>query len=468
MGHKNTNIILLNCKNKENTILLLDAFDEDHNAISNHVERLFDIFVICSDFYKVIITCRTQLFYDDDEIPSETNIKRHGPQSASDKGIYGVLRYYIYPFNDKEVRRYFNKYYFFWSIRKKQRAKKIAKSIPYLSARPMLLTHIPDIMNYNSSIETLSDLYDVMFKAWVDRENYWVEKEELIGLSNKLAIDIYNNSDLRGMEKIPHNEIEQVTKALFINLNKWQITSRSLLNRDSEGNYKFSHRSIMEYLYVKNFLSGNSECEGRILTDQMKIFAIDSLSVHDARIAELKDFLMLVNVKIGYFKLGEIYPVMHDYDEYSHNLINRLMGLTCTNYRIDNEEKKHVIREFIIDDSNNKFQFLSDTVWEKKKYYLSLRFAKSYYRFGDDHITIWPLNCEVEIDKKDMSKIMSSMKYLRELVGVIANSKNKRILSRYGFDIYKKIIDINRSEYIQVIPELPYFNDVILLIRKDN
>ena len=55
---------------KNQTILFLDAFDEDAGAVQmGHRERLQDLMQQCRDFQQVVITCRSQFFMTDEEIP---------------------------------------------------------------------------------------------------------------------------------------------------------------------------------------------------------------------------------------------------------------------------------------------------------------------------------------------------------------------------------------------------------------
>jgi hypothetical protein len=79
------------------------------------------------------------------------------------------------------------------------------------------------------------------------------------------------------MERIPYDELAKLAQDWSIDLSQWQLSGRSLLNRDSQGNYKFAHRSIMEFLFVNRIIQGDSDCSGIILSDQMKSFLIEQI-----------------------------------------------------------------------------------------------------------------------------------------------------------------------------------------------
>jgi hypothetical protein len=69
---------------KKDKILFLDALDEDTLAIVDHVERLKTLMQLTREFQKILITCRTQFFPKDEEIPLETGVVKW-PQSRGRK-----------------------------------------------------------------------------------------------------------------------------------------------------------------------------------------------------------------------------------------------------------------------------------------------------------------------------------------------------------------------------------------------
>ena len=106
----------------------------------------------CRKFKKIIITCRTQFFPKGEEIPSETGVLKLGPRKASEKGMYEFWKLYLSPFDDEEVKKYIRKRYPFWMNDKRQKALKLSQKIPMLAVRPMLLAHIPDIIDSKVNI----------------------------------------------------------------------------------------------------------------------------------------------------------------------------------------------------------------------------------------------------------------------------------------------------------------------------
>ncbi|HEV2859538.1 MAG TPA: hypothetical protein VGX48_00870 [Pyrinomonadaceae bacterium] len=256
-------------ENKRETALFLDAFDEDTKAIQDHRGRLLELMQACAQFERVLVTCRTQFFQKDEEIPRQTGIAVIGPRKPGDSGVYEFWKIYLMPLGDKQVREFVKKRYPFTSRKKREQAMELVNKIPFLSARPMILSYIPDLLESGQKYEYAYQMYEQIVQKWIERESRWVEPEPLLKFSEELAVDLYLNRERRGFERISREELRDFMKGMNISLEEWKATGRSLLNRDGLGNLKFSHRSIMEYLFVKQFAEGRLQCADVPWTDQM-------------------------------------------------------------------------------------------------------------------------------------------------------------------------------------------------------
>lgn len=252
--------------------IILDGFDEDVNAVNNIKSRLDSLMQMCQPFKKVIITCRTQFFKNENEIPWSTGLFRIDPTSAGDSKEYKFARFYLSPFSDRDVKQYINRRISYWNRSQKSKAFEIVNRIPLLSVRPMLLAHIPDLLATKQELKYSYQIYEAMVDAWIRRESIVENKDNLREFSDRLAVDLYVNRGARGAERIPYDELAKIAYQWKIPLEQWKLSSRSLLNRDSDGNYKFAHRSVMEYLFVRQLIDGNEDCYGVYLTDQMMVF----------------------------------------------------------------------------------------------------------------------------------------------------------------------------------------------------
>jgi len=251
-----------------NTILLLDAFDEDYEAGKDYKKRLSEILEMTNSFRFIVLTSRTQFFPSEKEEPYET-----GYFTGGDKGEYKFQKLYLSVFDDKDVNRYLKKRFSIFFQRKNlSKAKDLIKKCPYLIVRPMLLSHIDDLIKADFELKYSFQVYEEMIKYWVIRESSkkWIKKrfgreeyfqEELLKFSEKLAVNIYENRKIRNGLYISANEnfrsdllkIEDLEN--YSSLNDREIQSKSLLNRNAAGFYKFSHKSILEYFLAKHFFS---------------------------------------------------------------------------------------------------------------------------------------------------------------------------------------------------------------------
>ncbi|MCU0645143.1 MAG: DUF1566 domain-containing protein, partial [bacterium] len=285
LGIKDAESHVKNIKDRSNTVLFLDAFDEDARAIKNHRLRLANLLGLCNDFRKVLITSRTQFFEREEEIPRETGIARIGVTSAGENREYVFYKLYLSPFSDVQVKKYLRRRFNFWQRKKCHRASEIVAQIPQLTVRPMLLAHIHELVQTPKQYGYSFQIYEEMVDAWLERERPFVkDKTELRKFSEQLAINLFQKWSEGKSERVPYSELEPLARSFGINLQDWQLRGRSLLNRDVAGNYKFAHRSIMEYLFVKRFLELKTQDRFKIdWTDQMKKFLKEILAFHHDR-----------------------------------------------------------------------------------------------------------------------------------------------------------------------------------------
>lgn len=257
-------------KEKENTILLLDAFDEDVKALHNYEAQMKAILQKSWRFRALVITCRTQFFPSWKEEPDGTGYYKFGGAG----GYFKFQRLYLSVFDDKDVWRYLLKRYnifnpFKW--KRLYRAWRITQKSPNLVVRPMLLSHIEDLVNKNHEYKYAYQIYEVMIKKWIERESkkpgirekygsVEVFQQKLDSFSHHLALDMYHNRDARGGLFIPKDQaifsdtgvvLEELFEKPGVAIKDSEWRTRSLLNRNAEGQYKFAHKSILEYFLTK-------------------------------------------------------------------------------------------------------------------------------------------------------------------------------------------------------------------------
>jgi len=242
-------------KNKKNTILLLDAFDEDTQAVDNYEVRLNELIEKTSKFWKVVLTCRTQFFSSEALEPNETKIPKVGPI----KGFHEFHKLYISPFDQHEIQVYLRKKYSIINYLKRKEAFSIVKRSNFIMVRPMLLSYMDDLLSAGAINYVWSfQIYNQLIIQWIRREAL-KKSSELRGLfeiqlrkfSEAISLYIYVNRYSTKVLSIKQEDIAFFAEKYDIDLTFIEMKSRSLLNRNDSGDYKFAHKSILEYFLAE-------------------------------------------------------------------------------------------------------------------------------------------------------------------------------------------------------------------------
>ena len=304
-----------NQKEAKNTILLLDAFDEYKGLLPPVVpdgltddERfrkcLDEIVELTRDFREVVITSRTQYFPGQENQAYELKVPRF-----DDKGFHTLAKLYLSPFSDKEVKQYLCKKYgrfAFWYRRKKRTAQKIVERSPKLMVRPMLLAYIDYLVGSKQNFTTTYEVYETLINKWLDREAKKRKYEstsrgkfikDLYSFSMLVALRIYHQHKQTGNLSIDKEIASDLCITNHIDLHDYEITGQSLLTRDINHNWKFSHKSILEF-----FLAKESIKDGRFVSK----FEFSGMDMAKKFYEEARLFLF---IKGGTFKLDDQYPV---------------------------------------------------------------------------------------------------------------------------------------------------------------
>jgi hypothetical protein len=312
--------------NPSKTIILLDGFDELPTENNESIMVKFDeLMNHVKDFYIVLITCRTHFFSSEKEEPFELKIKKY--ETNGDR-YHIIKKIYISPFDKRDIRKYINSTFVFYSLAAKRKALEIVKNTNDLMARPMLLSYIKDIVLFkNQQLKTNFDVYEALIHNWIEREakKYPLEQRQefklnLFYFSYSMSEYIYENYEKSGIF-IPLTIAVQVSNDFKINLNTIEIKSRSLLNRNSNGDYKFSHKSIYEF-----FLAYTGYTNRWVIDDNYFIkYKLDNYDVAKKFIEDI------VSSKKHIFRL----PTMNDKSELVNNeLYQKILQIRNYNTRV--------------------------------------------------------------------------------------------------------------------------------------
>lgn len=244
-------------KERRDTILLLDSLDEDPVAFGQVMKRLLEILDATKQFFRVIITCRTQFFPD----VEEDFLERVGRVSI--EGFNCPVKYLSY-FTDDKVAAYltkrFPKKYGILSNKKQiEEAQKVIKKMGSLRCRPMLLAYIEDLMA-SPLIEKENNeyaVYNALIQSWLSREKakHKIPDRDIRNACMVLAMFML----VKGKRTISEQDLDRLISKISIvkPVKHIDIKGHSLLNRNSEGDYRFSHYSIQEFLAAQYLVEDN-------------------------------------------------------------------------------------------------------------------------------------------------------------------------------------------------------------------
>lgn len=314
-------------------ILFLDGFDEMESKSNKDIifKNFEEIIKLVTKSSKIILTSRTHYFKTHAQVRDIFN-----PQYDTDllKMIRDDSRFEILElleFNDSQIIEFLSKrsdeYTRLWA------KIKSTYNLEDLSKRPILLEMIirslPTIIKAEKAINS-SQLYQIYTDIWIKREDWRsiMNPDEKAIFMEELALTMF----LSNSQEVHYSQLTEIVSEHF----KRRINSKededifdmdtrtcSFLNRDYDGNYKFIHKSFMEFFVSKKLYK-------EIVAQEPKFLKEKSL------LPEILDFLSKMNIdKI------KLYNIIHSTSNSSFNnakymggnsiSILNLMGETFTN-----------------------------------------------------------------------------------------------------------------------------------------
>ncbi len=254
-------------------ILIFDAFDEMADRVNWDITSgNFRELVRCADLKgKVVITCRTHYFKDRKEQmltilggARSTEIESELYRTISNRPDADVV--YLQEFDDEQIKSYLKLVAGEgWERDWQTISDPRNYNLEDLSKRPLLLEMIvkslPELKR-RGTINT-ANLYQVYTDSWIDREE---TKERALNreIKERLVFELAwrmwrESKEDRG---IYYRDLENFLRPLyqsrqadFGDYKLEQVASEmqlaSFLNRDADGNFKFMHKSFMEFFLAR-------------------------------------------------------------------------------------------------------------------------------------------------------------------------------------------------------------------------
>jgi uncharacterized protein YjbI with pentapeptide repeats len=270
---------------QRNTILLLDALDEDPNAFGRTSERLTEVLSATTKFHRVLITCRTQFFTANDD-----PFNRRGKVAV---GGFHCPVIYLSLFDDEQVHHYLARRFPLDPARQKA-ALEVVRHMKSLRMRPMMLAHIEDLLENREQVWTLASIYRALVAAWLNRERSKIaqtRRPEQIPTNAQLlraCMQLARRMASRDVFTVSPTEVGSAISSdpEIRHIEHIDIEGRSLLNKNSEGQYRFAHLSIQEYLVALS-----------VIINEPKLVGVASLKATALTLEFLSELIKEVAVK---------------------------------------------------------------------------------------------------------------------------------------------------------------------------
>ncbi len=273
-------------ENKANTVLLLDALDEDPKAHGRIDERLKELLEASRNYRQVLITCRTQFF-------PAIGLDPLGDAGRVTLGGNRCPMLFLSLFDNDQVDEYLRKRFPNpWHARfshrtdpRRIKAHEILGSMQSLRFRPLLLAHVDELLKAKDRLTNAYEIFQALVGVWLIREIGKMEQQkldpipkaqELWGACRLLAVYL----QMLSKRELTEAEMGELMRHLpaVAHLEKLDFGGRSLLNRNSKREYRFSHYSIQEFLVVHALKEGAlqrdlAHCPKTVLGGKLKLTA---------------------------------------------------------------------------------------------------------------------------------------------------------------------------------------------------
>lgn len=302
-------------------VLLFDGFDEVAKRVNYDVK--FDIFnqicQFCGENTKIIITCRPNYFQENREYKKlMENAHLQFEPNVENKALF--YETYIADLEPEQIHQYILSYA---PVLRKEGVDVdeieglIANThdLTDLSRRPFLLNIIvrtlPKIISGLEGADkdditiNAAELYRNYTELWLDRENAkgkaLIRKEDKLQFCMHIAYKMFQEDVLSIHFSEMPNEIREYFPDLHqmdeIDYFSHDIQSCSFMNSEGDGNFKFIHKSFMEYFvacFIVDKLREENVCEVlsiRDISTEIALFINDILCGDDELYGKIIDML---------------------------------------------------------------------------------------------------------------------------------------------------------------------------------
>jgi len=260
-----------------NVILIFDGYDEVAKKVDFDIkyEVLREICDLAEERTKVIVTCRPNYFQNASEFANIFK-KSYFQYEPGDKPLLEFVENSIADLDESQIDAYIDSYQIDFArsnITKRELLETIANThdLSDLAKRPfllyMIMSTLPKILKETKGKQkakiNAAMLYQVYTDNWLRREDQknktLIKRKDKELFCKELALELYTSNEIslsyRDLPEAIKRNFKHVGQTEDVDYFSHDIQSCSFLTSDRSGEFKFIHKSFMEYFVAERVVS---------------------------------------------------------------------------------------------------------------------------------------------------------------------------------------------------------------------
>ena len=247
-------------------LLILDGFDEmvTRSSLQDTLDNFSEICRLALPQTKIILTCRTHYFRDQREI-DKTFTPQGNPlmELIRSRPNYQVCE--LAPLSESQIRELLENHLGDEEARSVLGKMRNTYNLLELAKRPvlcdMIIKTLPQLLKKGDIINP-AQLYDAYTSDWIETDDWRsiMTPQGKKSLMRELAYNMYFHKG-REAQSLHYTQLPPPREEFFklgirydpkaFDLYDYDTRTCTFLTRDSDGNYRFSHRSFQEFFVAK-------------------------------------------------------------------------------------------------------------------------------------------------------------------------------------------------------------------------
>lgn len=347
LGINNFNILSLKLLLKyTNVVLIFDGFDEIAKKVDFDIkyEVLKEICGFSEGETKIIVTCRPNYFQNATEF-KQIFQDSHYPYEPGDQPLLEFIENSIAELDLSQIKQYIESYQNELNesnISISEILKIIANThdLTDLSKRPfllyMILSTLPNILKEERTKKNIKinayKLYHIYTDTWIKREERknktLIKQEDKELFCKELAFELYTSN----VDSLSYKDFPMIIKKHFNKLERIEdidyftrdIQSCSFLTSDRTGEFKFIHKSFMEYFVADRIVS---KLKYSFKKHKKRNTLIKQINIILGKTYLSMEICHFINDMINYYKENIFVATCNYFDEINHVAKSNILSI---------------------------------------------------------------------------------------------------------------------------------------------